>query len=179
MKAVKQHVHGKILRGSGSGGRTALLLLDADPEVETAESLYLRYAFVTLGPEVHIFPRFVLDDWGHEIRSLELYQWVREHGNAFPRAEIFGFERDGQPTQCFARELELYVKLPCYAFSTPDIPLTQGILISEILLPEPTAVHPAKIKRPSHLERPLRLARVNWWQVNPDVVDIDFRLPDE
>ncbi len=70
MRAVSWHVQGSLF--TGENGRSALLLQNMEPESETAASLYLRFAFVTLGREEHIFPAFILDDWGKEIRGLKL-----------------------------------------------------------------------------------------------------------
>jgi hypothetical protein len=58
MKAARQHVYGQLIR---ENGRAALLLLDAEPERETAVSLYLRYALVVDGPDDHVFPAILLD----------------------------------------------------------------------------------------------------------------------
>ena len=82
----------------------------------------LRYAFVTRGPGGgdHIFPAFVLDDWGREIRTLKLYQ-------------------------CFLRELELYARLPCYAYPVEEQSVIKGILLDAILLPDAAAVDPQQI----------------------------------
>jgi hypothetical protein len=148
-------------------GRAALLLKDATATAETADSLYLGYAFVTQGPEEHILPAFVLDDWGHEIKSLQLYEWVAEHGDQFPRAEIFGFEPNGLATQCFLRQIELDSLLPCYAYRRQDTPLVEGLWLQAILLPDESVSAPQKTKRPPELKRPLSAAKVSWWRVNP------------
>ena len=65
----------------------ALILLD-----ESADKCYLAFTFLEQGTEREIFPESLLDDWGHEIKTLALYDWVLENGLHFPRAEIFGFE---------------------------------------------------------------------------------------
>jgi len=152
MRPVSLHIHGKLL---DEDGRSALLLLNNKPETETAVSLYLRFAFVTMGREEHIFPAFILDDWGKEIRGSKLYEWAAEFGEQFPRGEIFGFEQNGEETQCFMRALELYARLPVYVYSDRRAPLTAGTLIETIVLPPgmETAV------RQTH---PWCNARVNW-----------------
>jgi hypothetical protein len=175
VKAVRQRVQGTLLTGNG---RTALLLRDARPEAATAEVLYLRYAFVTQGVESHVLPAFVLDDWGKEIKSLELYEWVREYGDQFPRAEVFGFDLSGKATQVFLRELELVSKLPCYAYPTKETPLAAGVLVEAILLPDPGVTTVEKAKRPPATEvgQPLRSARVSWWRANPLLTSFGFSL---
>jgi hypothetical protein len=99
---------------------------------------------------------------------------VRQHGNEFPRAEVFGFEQDGRRTQCFMRELELYSKLPCYLFATKETPLTSGVPVQAILLPDESVTQPEKMKPPSYLKRPLRSANVSWWRVNPAITEFDL-----
>lgn len=165
MNAVKQRVQGQLL---AANGRYALLLYNDQPEPEAHPLVYLRFAFITLGVEDLIFPAFLLDDWGNEIKSVELYNWVDEFAPQFPRAELFGFAASGQETQLFLRELEQYGKWPCYAYPSADVPISDGVLIEAILLPDETVPKPVKMKRPSWVKRPLRRARVQWWQVPPN-----------
>lgn len=167
MRAIRQRVQGEVWQANG---RSALLLRDPAPGKDAADLLYLHYALVTLGREELIFPALLVDDWGAEVRGLKLYRWVREHGNEFPRATIFGFEADGRETQVFLRELELYVTLPVYAAAAA------GIRLDAILLPEEGVAAPEKVKRPSALERPLRSARVQWWRIPPETSSFDFSL---
>lgn len=164
MKAVKQRVQGQLL---AMNGRYALLLHDTHPEPEAPQLVYLRFAFVTVGVEEHFFPAFLLDDWGNEIKSLELYNWVDEFAVQFPRAELFGFDESGQETQLFLRELEPYGLLPCYAYPAADTAVSDGVLVEAIMLPDEGVTEPVKIKRPSEVKRPLRRARVQWWRVAP------------
>jgi hypothetical protein len=157
-------------------GRVALVLRQPKPDSEATGLISLRFAFIARGPGGgdHIFPSFILDDWGREIRSLKLYEWVRENGQRFPRAEIFGFEQDGRETQCFLRELELYARLPCYAYRTADQPVAEGRLLNSILLPHDSAQTPLRIEKPAGIERPLRAARVTWWQIPTDGKMLDL-----
>ncbi|NKQ37189.1 MAG: hypothetical protein HF973_16430 [Chloroflexi bacterium] len=168
VKPITQHIHGKLFRDEGGDGRTTLLLLNPDPTEITADSLYLRYAFVLLGPEEFVFPAFILDDWGHELRSLDIYEWVRENADHFPRAEIFGYEADGRETQCFVRGLELVVKLPCYVYQNATDKVTEGVRVDEIWLPDASVAEPTPTKPPPELKRPLRSARVRWLRVPSD-----------
>ncbi len=178
MRAVRQRVQGKLLE---ENGRFAFLLTNSKPARDAENLLYLGYALVTLGREEHIFPSFLLDDWGNEIRGVKLFRWIRDNGNEFPRAEIFGYEKDGSETQVFARALELYATLPCYAYPSRTAPVTEGHLLKAILLPDASVTVPERIKRPSSdlLERPLRSARVQWWLVSPDTTAFDFELLEE
>lgn len=169
MRAVKLQVQGQIL---SANGRFALLLHNPHPEPESSSLVYLRLAFITVGVEEYIFPAFLLDDWGHEIKSLAVYDWVDEFAPQFPRAELFGFDRTGQETQLFLRELEQYSKWPCYAYPAANTAVTDGRRIEAILLPDETVRAPEKIKRPGWVERPLRRAQVQWWQVPPAIQSI-------
>lgn len=162
MKGARQKVQGEVW---SDNGRFALRLQNDKPETDDGV-VVLRHALVTLGPEQHIFPTFLLDDWGNEVRGSKLYDWVRENGNAFPRAEIFGHTAAGQEVQLFVRELEIYVKLPCYAFADAATPLSDGVMLQAILLPDAAMAMPVRQKRPFvDLKRPLASARVQWWQI--------------
>jgi hypothetical protein len=175
IKAARQHVHGKLFQANG---RSALLLLNPEPKEETAVSLTLRYAVVVMGPEDHVIPALLLDDWGRETRGLAIYDFVRDQGDQFPRAEIFGFDMDGSETQLFLRSLELYQRWPCYAYPDPNAPLAEGVLLNAVLLPSEGVARPEPIaKAPKErVKRPLRGARVHWWQVPPDMTDFDLAL---
>lgn len=163
MKAARQRIQGELLV---ENGRFALLLHDPKPGRDAPNLLYLGYALVVMGPEHHIFPSFVLDDWGNEIRGVKLYRWIRDNGNEFPRAEIFGFAADGSETQLFTRELELYVTLPCYAYDSAVASITEGRQLSAILLPDAAVSAPERLASgPVDMQRPLRSARVQWWRV--------------
>lgn len=165
MQAISFHVHGQLLADENQPEQQVLMLIDPHPETKTAVSLYLRFPFITLGPEEHIFPSYILDDWTNEIKGAEAYNWMVEHGDHFPRAEVFGFEKDGTETQCFVRGLEHYVKLPCYVYTSPKASVIDGVLIKKILLQENNIANPERIKRPKQLKRPLASARVQWWQM--------------
>jgi hypothetical protein len=162
-RAIGQYVHGMLFVDNG---RATLLITDLDPALETERSIYLRFAFPFQGTEEPILPVSVLDDWGDEIGGLGLYEWVREFGEQFPRAELFGFDLNGQERQCFLRELELHGRMPCYAYRARDVPLSQGILVESIMLAEASVLVPRKIKPPPTVKRPLRSAMVTWWVVN-------------
>ena len=168
-----QRVAGELLEQKS---RSGLILHDLKPNKESANLITLRYAFVTRGPGGgdHIFPSFVLDDWGREIRSLKLYRWVHENGEQFPRGEIFGFEQDGRETQCFLRELEIYARLPCYAYRAQEQAVTEGHLLAAVLLPDSAAAEPQQIARPPDLRWPLRAARVTWWRIPANGAEIDL-----
>lgn len=175
MKAAKQHIHGKLIT---ENGRSALLLLDEEPTAKTEDSLYLRYAVVVRGPDDHVLPAILLDDWGKEIRGLKIFKFLREHGDEFPRAEIFGFDMDGSETQLFVRSLELYSRLPAYAYADVGSPLDEGVLLDAILLLDSETDRVVRLEkaRESGVKRPLRSAHVSWWRIPASTITFDFSL---
>ena len=175
MKAAKQHIHGKLIT---ENGRSALLLLDAEPTSQTENSLYLCYALVVRGSNAPVLPAILLDDWGQEIRGLQIYEFLRDHGDEFPRAEIFGFDIDGSETQLFVRSLELYSRLPVYVFTEVAAPLADGVLLQAILLPDAETDRVVRVEKgkDSGAKRPLRSAQVSWWRVPFAATRFDFSL---
>jgi hypothetical protein len=166
VKIIRESVAGKLLI---NGDKTALLL--GNPESE--ERVYLAYALVTQGPGYQILPASLLDDWGNEIGKLDLYHWIHENGLRFPRAEVFGYSPTGKNEQFFLRDLELFAKYPVYAFAEADGPVTSGLRLQAVLLPEPGA--DAQLTGPpDEVNPPLREARVSWWRVRPDQADLAF-----
>lgn len=141
-----------------------LFIHQEDPEIVRHGTIYLRLAFVTKGKGGNVFPSFIIDDWGREIRGIKLYEWVRVNGEKFPRAEIFGQEADGRETQCFLREVELYARLPTYAYNDKMQNIPEGRLLHSILLATSTETV-KKLIKPPEIKYPLKSARVNWWQV--------------
>jgi len=174
MKPINQHIHGKLFI---ENGRAALLLLNRQPETQNEHSLYLRFAFVLQGSETLLFPASVLDDWGGEIRSQAIYQWVRDFGDQFPRAEIFGFDADGRQAQRFVRELELTSHLAVMAFRNKGAEMRDGVSVEAILLPDVQTQEPVQIRRPSRWKRPLSAANLSWWHVNPGLTAWHFPAP--
>ena len=159
-------------------GETAVLHLlnDAPDKEATDHNLFLRYPLLQRGTEALLFPAFLLDDWGNEVRGMKLYEWIREFGEQFPRAEIFGLTQFGQETQLFMRDVELYAKLPCYAWQNRKADVETGILVNGVLLPTKGATDVVRIKRPAGIKRPLRSARLSWWQLPPHATRFDFNL---
>lgn len=142
MNLISQHIHGRFQDGT-------LTLIDAMPEEKTAVSLHLLFPFITRGDEIHIFPASVLDDWGQEIKGMELYEWVRENGEQFPRAELFGMDKNGRSIQEFLRGLEIYFRFPCYLHHADN-----HAPINTIILPPAT--------QRKNLPYPLRRVKVTW-----------------
>jgi len=172
LQAIVKSVAGRVIK---TRKVSALWVNEFHPESKAGELIYLRFAFVLRGPGDHIFPSFILDDWGREIHGLKLYDWVRENGESFPRGEVFGYEQDGRETQCFLREVELYARLPTYAYLYKTQAVNDGVMLNAILLPDELTVTPVQIKKPPLIKYPLRSALLNWWQVplNIGLQDLD------
>ncbi|MDX1662340.1 MAG: hypothetical protein R3272_01010 [Candidatus Promineifilaceae bacterium] len=140
---------------------------------EDEAPLFLRYAILEHGTDAPIFPALAIDDWGNERSGLALYTWLYREGDAFPRAEVFGFDRHGNEIQRFLRDLELFFRYPCFVYEDEAAPVADGQRVETILLPHPTrrgAVASAGEKRnepPPHVDWPLRHAAVSWRWVAP------------
>jgi hypothetical protein len=161
MKPVTEKRHGWLYQ---RGSRLALL-----PAGEAAPAVYLRYAFLIQGSEIPIFPGLLVDDWGQERRDLGLYQWVHEEGQRFPRTEIFGYERDGSETQVFLRALEIFMKLPCFAYRQRSEPVGEGQRLDVVFVPDrEQRGEPVSTAPPPELGWPLRHAAVRWLRADPD-----------
>jgi hypothetical protein len=141
----------------------AMLLLD-----ETFTYCYLAFALLERGIDREIFPESLLDDWGHEIKSVALYDWIQENGIHFPRAEIFGYDRAGNNIQCFLRDIDPLSKYPCYYFEEPQQAIAEGVQVVSIGLPDNDAYQPVRTKRPLGTKSPLNNAKVHWWRVGQD-----------
>lgn len=167
MKIIKDTISGTLL---ADGDLTALLL--GLPDSETL--VYLSYALITQGPGHQILPSVLLDDWGKEIRHLELYRWIEENGQRFPRAEVFGIDPAGAKVQYFLRDLELLANYPLYAFSGKNAAPNSAVLVGAILLPDDGVDEPRRTGPPDDLRFPLRKASIEWWRVNPHQIDLSF-----
>lgn len=171
MSIVLQKVRGELI---SSNGRWALLLDD------TAENLFLNFAYPVLESTEMILPELILDDWGKEIASLKLYEWIRENGLHFPRAEIFGFDPNGNPQQYFLRELDLMSRYACFAFRDRKSRPETGMLIEAALILSDNVSDPKEMVIPSEIKQPLRHIRVGWWQVRSESVhDFEFEQPSD
>lgn len=173
MRAISQRIQGELIEHNG---KRILILHDAKPDKEVPGLLYLRYALVRRGPEAHVFPALLLDDWGAEIKGLKLYTWFKEHAEAFPRAELFGFEANGNQTQAFLREIEIYFKFPCYAYQSRSDTVETGQELDAVLLRDPAVSEPKQVKRPTthNISYPLHHAAVQWWQLPPAHRSLQF-----
>lgn len=167
MKIIKEPFHGTLL----VDGDLCTLRQDS---AGSENLLFLTYAFITHGPEHHILPSVLLDDWGKEIGGLELYRWIEENGQMFPRAEVFGIDPSGGKTQYFLRDLELTAKYPLYAFSGKDVATDSAVFVRAVLLPDDKIDEPQRVAPPGDIAWPLRRAAVEWWRVNPRQSALDF-----
>jgi hypothetical protein len=161
MGAVGERLHGRVL----SDDNQAALILDP-----IGGTLLVRYALVQTGSGKHILPETILDDWGHEIRGLQIYSWVRENGPRFPRAEVFGFEPTGSRTQCFMRELELMSRYPCYIYPDEGYPIAAGVKLDAAIIVEPGSAAPRPIRDLSAVPGLLADGQLKWWTIGHEAV---------
>lgn len=164
---VKESIPGEIVI---DGGAVAIRLLAPD----AGRSVQLAYALITQGPEHHILPSILLDDWGNEVGGLRLYQWIADNGLRFPRAELFGAAPSGSPAQFFLRDMELLANYPVYAFGPSEQPNAPGQLVSAVLIPDRAAREPQRAEPPDVVGKLLRRGQVSWWRVPPGWADLAF-----
>lgn len=169
MRVIQQKVRGRMVGDGVFWLRTKADRVGGDVDVsESAGVSYLRYAFVTRGSELAVYPSSMLDDWGNEIRKLELYAWVEENGDAFPRGEIFGLDHGGKETQIFLRDLELAYRYLAVVAPSREAVIADCVPLHHILISNPAVSDPARCKVPSAVTTPLRRARIKWWDVPLD-----------
>lgn len=165
MKIITQQVPGTLL---DDGERIALLLNGAEEP-----PVHLAYALTTQGVELRILPSSLLDDWGTEISNLGLYDWVRDNGLSFPRAEVFGFDPQGSAVQYFLRDLELFARYHAYVVADTSDAATWRPL-SAVLVPDAGVAAPEPGAVPEAVHGPLRAARLSWWRVPTYQSDLGF-----
>lgn len=164
MRPLTQRIDGALYERED--GTTELLL------AEGAGRIYVRYGLVKLGTDQVVFPALALDDWGNERKTLDLYRWIYEEGQRFPRAEVFGFTVDGRETQIFLRDLEIFMKYPCYAYESRKAPVKEGRRVEAVLVPgEGGAERPGEAGVPAGVAWPLRHAAVRWLHVEETTND--------
>jgi hypothetical protein len=157
MNALAQSIRGELHRSEEQG------VLVIEP---TRAQVYLRYAFTELGADDLFFPELLLDDWGHEIGSMELYHWIRQNGARFPRAELFGCDQAGNERQYFLRELDLISQYPCFGLSKADDSVENGVEINFIVRAVDEALQSPWVPAEGEISWPLSNAAVKWWRVD-------------
>lgn len=157
MTALAQSTQGEF----HSSDERGVLVVD-----QTRAQVCLRYALIELSGGGLFFPELLLDDWGHEISTLELYRWIRDNGSLFPRAEVFGYDHEGNDRQYFLRELDLLSRYPCYGYSNFDEPLREGLEVTFFVIAVDEAIQVQRIPETGDITWPMSNAAVRWWQVN-------------
>jgi hypothetical protein len=168
VRVITEAVGGVIIRQDD----LAAVWLSAEPE--GGPQVHLAYPLVTLGPEEHVFPCFILDDWGKERTGLEVYAWIEENGNHYPRAEIFAMGSAGDERQQFLREFDLLARFPVYALPSRKSPITEAVRIRAIVRTDDSVAEPTREKRPTDMTGPLARSRVSWWRAPSSYRGLDF-----
>ncbi len=157
---IKELVHGRLI---GEEDRP-MLRLDRE---DSGDHVYLAYALVTQGPGHHVLPSVLLDDWGNELERLRLFDWIKENGLRFPRAELFGKSPSGKSVQYFLRDLELFGQYPVYVFAADDAPDSSGTLLQTIVVADDESDSPETLP-PDWVGGRLRSAQVEWRRAEPE-----------
>lgn len=175
MRLIQQKVRGRMVVDDGFLLWTKASAKVSAEEVDVSADAYsfIRYAFAMRGTEHAVYPALLLDDWGNEVRKLELYAWVEEHGDAFPRAEIFGRDHAGKETQVFLRELELVYRYGAVIAPARDALIADCVPLRHIFLSDPAVSAPERCKPPEKVTTPLRRARIKWWKLPPEYQSVD------
>ncbi len=137
------------------------ILLEAE-----ASPIWVSFAFVERESEELILPESLLDDWGREIKSFAVYQWIKENGQQFPRAEIFGYRSNGDRVQRFLREIDLTAAYRCFAKRRSEESLASMSLVELVLIQDETNGPIGRISPPHNLPYPLPQINADWWKVS-------------
>ena len=172
-----QKIHGRV-HDPEDGPHWLELLPPPSDDNEPVPTVYLRYALTEMGTERPVFPAVVLDDWGKERKGLGLYRWIREEGDMFPRAEVFGYTAVWQEEQIFLRDLELHVRYPVLLYPTAETPQEEGRWLRHVVVVNTAVDTPTAYPQPTPEKWPfpLHLAKVTWWQIPPNALET-FRIP--
>jgi hypothetical protein len=170
MKPIQQKLSGKLFV---DGARSALWLALAEDGISAENypiqptELFARYALVQYGSEAPLFPAFLLDDWGNELKGAKLYSWLVRQGHLYPRSEIFGYDLYGRETQRFVKEIE--IDDPCYCYINADrhASVAIGTLINTVVVANPASTTPVESQPPAIIGAPLRKVRATWYQIPP------------
>lgn len=172
MKLIKEEFFATLIQDEQ---KHALLL----SPVAEGSTVQVAYALVTLGPRHHILPSVLLDDWGNEVGGIKLYRWINKNGDRFPRAEVFGVNPLGVPTQIFLRDIELFEQYPVYMIDADEEGDNPGSLVQAVLLVDPDVPAPVPTEPPTDLESPLCQGQVVWWRIPSLPADLAFLSDNE
>jgi hypothetical protein len=170
MKPIQQKLSGKLFV---DGARSALWLALAEDGISAENypiqptELFARYALVQYGSEAPLFPAFLLDDWGNELKGAKLYGWIQRQGHLYPRSEIFGYDLYGRETQRFVKEIEIHDPCYCYIYSDRQASIADGTLINTIIVANAATNKTTPIQPPAMIGAPLRTVRANWLEISP------------
>ena len=156
---VRQKIEGELL--SLDVERRALIVSPGEKLV------FLSFAFRVLVAEEYIIPESILDDWGHEITGLGLYDWVRQNGERFPRAEVFGYNLAGEVRQFFVRELDFLGRYLCLGWVDETNVIRDAFTIESILIADHSVDNVKPVSKPLLKSTPICYADVDWWLFNP------------
>lgn len=117
---------GTVLRA----GENHVLAAEPHPPAEVAASgnLVIRYAIPYLGkPHLAIVPGLIALDYGDMLTGEEAWDWLLNHSNLHPRADVVGYRSDGVDDMIVVKLLDLAqpVQVLVYQDSSQTKPLAR------------------------------------------------------
>lgn len=145
-----------------------------DPEA--TERVYLAYALVTQGPEYQTSPSVLLDDWGNQVGSLNLYARgdSSRTGCAFRAPRCLASRRPARRLNISYATWKLFGRFPVYAFSEAGAPAASGVLVRDVLVPDAATAGPQLTEPPQEIVIPLREGQLRWWRINLHQAGLEF-----
>ncbi len=114
-QAIADIVHGVVTRLHHG----ALLSQDmlGEGEILARGEFTIRYGITLLGkPHLVIVPDLVVADRGEMLTGETAWQFIRERGHLFPRADVLGHRGDGADAAHFLKELDLAHPFAVFAY---------------------------------------------------------------
>lgn len=112
--------------------------------------VYVRPAYRSQWPpHDYILPSDVIDDHGNHFSAPDIYPWLDEHGDMFPRSDLLGLTQNGQKVETVVKTLDL-VDLALFAGADPagDLWLKIDLALEARAVPDAYALLPAPFPIP-------------------------------
>ncbi len=91
-----------------SGARQALAFALGGADVLHEAPAIVRYGVRFLGkPHLSIVPGLIVVDYGQMLTGEPAWDFLINHSNRYPRAEVFGYRNDGRDDMMLVRALDL------------------------------------------------------------------------
>jgi hypothetical protein len=101
-----------------AGPQFALMVSPGPVPVVQAGPLLVRYGLRYLGkPHLSIVPGLVVLDYGDMLTGEAAWEFLTQHSNRYPRAEVFGYRNDGRDEMILVRALDFAMPPEVLVFS--------------------------------------------------------------